>query len=142
MARKKARDLDQLLRLHGWIVDERRRELGVLLDREARLIEAMEALEREIAAEKAVAAADPTGAGRGFGSYADNRKTVREALDHQKALLAQEIDAQRERLADAYRQLKVYEEVQKARAEAEAKERDQKEQEMLDEIALNQFRRR
>ena len=35
---RKAKDLDSLLRLRSWAVDEQRRELGILLAREEELV--------------------------------------------------------------------------------------------------------
>lgn len=142
MAGKKAKDLDQLIRVNGWGVDERRRELGVFLAREAEMIEARAALDRQMEAERAIAAAHPEEAGFTFGAFAGHHRFMRETLDAQIARLHQEVEAARERLAEAYRQLKVYEEVRKSRAEAEAKDEAKREQEMLDEIALNQHRRK
>lgn len=142
MATKKAADLDQLLRLHGWTVDERRRELGVFLAREADLIAAAEALVREMISEQAIAAADPANAGSAFAPFAEYHKIRRELVAAQLAEVRAEIEAARDRLADAYRELKIFEEVQKARVVIEDKEEARLEQFEQDEIALNQHRRK
>ncbi len=85
MARKKAKDLETLLRLNRWTVDERRRELGLAYAKEERLIAEREALARQLISEKAVASADPTGAGFLFGSYVDDHRTRRELVEAQIA---------------------------------------------------------
>ena len=56
MANKKAKDLDGLIRLNGWVVDERRRELGVLQAREDALLARKGALARQMLAEPATTA--------------------------------------------------------------------------------------
>lgn len=141
MARKKAKDLETLLRLNRWIVDERRRELGLAYAKEERLIAEREALAQQLVAEKAVASADPTGAGFMFGSYVDDHRTRRERIEAQIAEAHQDVLAAQERLADAYRQLKVYEEVKKNRTVVEAEEEARVDQTALDEIAANLYRR-
>jgi len=142
VAGKKAKDLASLIRLNSWGVDERRRELGVLLARESDFLREQAALERQMVEERAAAAADPAGSGFMFGSFAAYHRQRREELAARLALLRAEIDAARERLAAAYRQLKVYEEVRDARLEAERKEEARIEQASLDEIALTQHLRR
>lgn len=141
MARKAA-DLDSLIRLRRWEVDERRRELDALLTRESQLVLFGQELERQIVREGQIAVADPTRAGFTFGSYAADHKLKRERLAATLADLRAEIEAARERLANAFRDRKVMEEAQKARAERERAEENRLEQIVLDEIAQNQHQRR
>jgi flagellar export protein FliJ len=138
----KAKDLESLLRLHNWTVDERRRELGVLLTREGELIAFGEAMARQLIEEQRVAAADPTTAGFIYAAFAQNHRLRREQLNRTLQALRGEIVEAQERLADAYRLLKVYEEVQKKRALQERQEEDRKEQIAFDEIGAVQFRRK
>jgi flagellar export protein FliJ len=139
---RKAADLDSLIRLHNWTVDERRRELGVLLQRQEELILLGQELDRQLMHEKSIAASDPTSAGFLYGAFAANHRLRRDQLKKVLADLRRQIDEARENLADAYRQLKVYEEVQKKRGEEERKEEARQEQVVLDEIGLNQHLRR
>ena len=139
---RKAKDLDSLLRLHSWTVDERRRELGVLLAREEELIQFGHQLDRQLIAEQQVAAANPTTAGFSYAAFAKAHRLRREQLARNLAALRAEIEQARDQLADAYRQLKVYEEVQKERARLEREEEARKEQVAFDEIGETQFRQR
>ena len=136
-----AKKLKTLIRLNKWTVDERRRELGVLLGREEELKAQLAALEQELLSEQKTAAEAPTLAGFGYGAYA------RRYLDHKAKLLqllaaiAKEILAAQDRLAEAYRELKTVEEVEKNRAKKELAEANLKEQKMLDEIASTRHQR-
>lgn len=64
----------------------------------------------------------------------------RERLDKAIAAIRVEIEKARDRLGEAYRQLKVYEEVQKQRSERERQEENRQERIVLDEIGQNQYR--
>lgn len=139
---RKAKDLESLLRLHSWTVDERRRELGVLLAREEELIRFGQQLDLQLIREKKVATEDPTSAGYAYGAFVQYHRLRREQLERTLAALRSEIEQARDQLADAYRQLKVYEEVQKKRAEQERQEEARKEQIVFDEIGETQFRQR
>ncbi len=139
---RKAKDLDSLLRLRSWAVDERRRELGILLSREEDLIREGEELARQLVREQQVAAADPTQAGLTYAAFAEDHRRRREQLARLVAELRVEIEAARERLADAYRQLKVLEEVQKERLRQERIDEARREQAIFDEIGQTQHRMR
>ena len=141
MARKTAKDMDQLIRINQWGVDERQRELGVLAAREDQLIAAGRKLDEDLKNEQAIASQDPTLAGC-YGNFAQLHRQRKEQLHKQIHALRQEIEAARDRLAEAYRQLKVYEEVQKERAKREALDEARQEQQTMDEIGMTQFRRR
>lgn len=139
---KRAKDLDSLLRLHGWLVDEKRRDLGVLLARESELIAFGDSLDRQLLEEQAAATANPTTAGYLYAAYAQNNRLRKQQMLKVLAGIRQQITEAQDALAEAYRQLKVYEEVRKNRAEQERIEATRKEQADFDEIGANQFRRR
>lgn len=139
---KKAKDMDALLRLNRWTVDERQRELGVLQAREEEFITLGEILEQQMQKEQKVVEMDPTSAGLVFGAFAMEHRRRREQLAQAMIELRAEIEAARDRLAAAFRQLKVYEEVQAKRARQEREEEAHKEQQILDEIGQIQHRRR
>ncbi len=139
---RKAKDLESLLRLHSWTVDERRRELGVLLAREEELVQFGHQMDLQFLREQKVATEDPTSAGFSFGAFAQYHRLRKEQLGRTLTALRSEIEQTRDQLADAYRQLKVYEEVQKERAKKEREEEAHKEQIAFDEIGETQFRQR
>jgi len=139
----KAKDLNTLIRLHKWTVDEKQRALVALQRREDELILFGEAQEAQMRREQALVSADLTGlAGLSLGHYLLAYRRRREQLAATLAALRVEIEAARDALAEAYRTLKVTEEVQTSRANAEQAERDQKERDMLDDIGQIQHRRR
>ncbi len=139
MARTAA-DLDSLIRLREWVVDERRRELGALIAREDQLINYGRELERQLIREGEVVKSDASVVGFMFGPFAEDHKKRRERLAITLAAVRREIEDARERLAAAFRERKVMEEVQKSRADRERIAAARIEQVELDEIAANQHR--
>jgi len=139
---RKAAELASLLKLRGWTVDERRRELAVLMAREEELILFGEELDRQLLREQAVAAADPLSAGRVYPAFAAHHRLRREELARTLSAVRREIAEARERLNEAYRDQKVLEEVKKQRVKKEDQEEARREQAVYDEIAQTQFRRK
>lgn len=135
-------DLAPLLRLGRWQVDEQRRQLGALLTREDALVEERAALDAELVEQQAAAAGDSMGAGLTFAGYLAAHGERCAALDRAVAALRAEIEAAREQLAEAYRQVKTYELVVAAREKRAAEERARKEQIVLDDIGQTLHRRR
>jgi flagellar FliJ protein len=138
---KKSHEIKTLIRVQSWSVDEQRRMLNQLLDREQQVIEDGNRMDRQLLAEQKVAAADPTLAGHAYVAFARNHKIRRENINTILAALRSEIETQRDALAEAYRELKVLEQVQEKWLEAERKEEARIEQIDLDEIAQNLHRR-
>ena len=138
---KKSQEMKTLIRVQSWSVDEQRRMLNQLLDREQQLIEDGHRMDRLLIAEQQVAAADPTLAGHAYVAFARNHKVKRENLNTILTALRSEIEVQRDALAEAYRELKVLEQVKENWLEAERKEEARIERIDLDEIAQNLHRR-
>jgi flagellar export protein FliJ len=138
---KRSDEIATLLRVQSWAVDEERRMLGQMLAREEALLEDIALMERQLLAEQQVAAAQPTLAGHAYAAFAafyrDRRATIERVLDALRA----EISQQRDRLADAYRELKLLEEVRKNWQQAEREEEARIEQVEMDEIAQNLYQR-
>jgi flagellar export protein FliJ len=138
---KKSAEIATLLRVQSWTVDEHRRMLGQMLGREESLIEDGRRMDRELVAEQQVAAAHPTLAGHSYAAFAFNYRDRRANLANVLALVRVEIEQQRERLADAYRDLKVLEEVRNNWRKAEQAEQARIDQAAMDEVAQNLHRR-
>jgi flagellar export protein FliJ len=128
--------------LHSWTVDERRRELGMLFAREEELIRYGQQLDLQLIREQQVATEHPTSAGYSYAPFAQAHRLRREQLVRTLVALREEIEQAQDRLTEAYRQLKVYEEVQKERVRKESEEEARKEQIAYDEIGETQFRQR
>ncbi len=138
---KKSQEIKTLIRVQGWTVDEQRRMLNQLLDREQSIILDGERMDRQLVAEQQVAAADPAMAGYAYVAFARAHGTKRQNLNTLLTALRVEINQQREAVAEAYRELKVLEEVRENWLKAEKKEEARREQIDLDEIAQNLHRR-
>ena len=137
-----AKDLRNVIRLHEWGVDEKRRKLGELL----RLAESLEnqarGLEEELVREQAQAKSSPEEAGILYGNYAEAVIERRERIAQSIAQTEIEIAAAREELSEAYRELKKYEVAQENRDKREAEELARKDQAFLDEVGMQSFQRK
>ena len=131
-----AKGLKTLIRLSEWTVDEKRRELGVKLDALATLEDALDALGKELLREQALAASSPQEAGLYYGNYADQVITRREQLHDEIADMEKQVSKARDELNEAYRDLKKYEVAEETRIERETRERDRKDQILLDDLAI------
>lgn len=137
-----AKDLKNLIRLHEWQVDEKRRKVGALLSLVADLELQARRLEEELVTEQAAAAAAPAEAGFFYGRYAETVIERRQRIAYSIAKAEEEITAAQDELREAYRELKKYEIAQENRTKREAYEEARKEQAFLDDIGLQSFRQK
>ncbi len=128
------RTIPSLIRVHKWDVDEKRQALGKLQDAQDKVISARKKQDRDLEAEKKAALENPEQS-MTLGAYIDRYLKKKAELEKMIAELQNEINAAREELADAYRELKVYEVLQEQHEQAEKLENNRKEQKNLDEIA-------
>jgi flagellar export protein FliJ len=112
-----------------------------LLGREEALLEDRSGLESELLREQQVAASAPTLAGHSYAAYAAHYRDRRRQLELVIDAVRAEILQQRDRLAAAYRELKILEEVRNNWRKSEAETRARRDQNEMDEIAQNLFRR-
>src|SRR6185312_3581875 len=131
-----------LIRLRKWEVDECQRTLSALTKREADLILFGQQLDLQLAREASVASANPTEGGQLWGQFLADHRKRREKLAETLKQVREQIERAREELAEAYRVRRTTEEVQDKRAEREAKEANRLEQNELDEVGQNGFRRK
>ncbi|MGE3333082.1 MAG: flagellar export protein FliJ [Rhodospirillaceae bacterium] len=139
MAKK---DLHNLIRLRKWDVDEKRRSLATLLRHEEAVIERQNALEEEIKMEMAFAANAPVelrGTLPGYIALSDEK---RGRLAHALREVQTRVAYAQDELAEAYRRSKTLEVTQENRDREDERELTRKEDEDLNEIGLNLFRRR
>ena len=135
-------DLHNLIRVHEWQVDEKRRRLGQLIQVLDDLEERARQLEQEVRNEQQIASQSPGEAGFLYGGYAEAVIDRRERLAQSIFKAEQEVATARNDLSDAYRDLKKYELAQEARDRRAAAELERKEQLVLDELGLQAYRRR
>jgi flagellar export protein FliJ len=132
---------EALVRLHRWKVDEKSRVLAALLEESQALADKAAALLAEVEQERRIAS-ESIEAGRLFGAYASQAHERKRRLQQQRSRMEFSINQAREALREAMGEAKKFEiaheaELKRARAKSKAKE-DQ----ALDEAALNGYLRR
>ena len=137
-----AKDLHSLIRLHDWQVEEKQRALADLLAAVTALETRARDLEEELLREQKVAAAAPAEIGLYYGNFAKAAITRRKALARAIAEAEAETAAARDKLREAYRELKKYAVAQDHRDSRQAAERGRREQIFLDELGIQAFLRK
>ncbi|MBC7950952.1 MAG: flagellar FliJ family protein [Rhodospirillaceae bacterium] len=139
---KPAKGLKTLIRLSKFNVDERRRVLTALQNREDQIIEEIRQGELRLKEEQRLAAEDAAGIGYLYGAYHKAWMQRRDQMHQALTAVRAEIEVARDELAEAFRQQKTYEVTQANREKAEREEADRKEQIFLDEVGSNIHRRK
>lgn len=134
-------DLDGVIRVRKWELDEKRRALGQLLDQELRALDAIERHRQDMDDQARMAAQDSLGAGMGYGMWLKKARKKSEALDRALRQIREAIERARDDMAEAFKELKTLEIAQEARLEAARMERERKEQIALDEMGIEMHRR-
>ena len=136
------KNLNTLIRLHKYRVDEKRRSLGELLGEVATLETRSKNLEHEIITEQQTASAAPESVGMFYGAYAkevvNKRREILTEISHFEAQIA----STREEMRSEYKDLKIFEITQERRDQITALETTKIEQATLDELGLETHRRR
>ena len=137
-----AKDLHTLIRFNEWSVDQRRRDLGEVLGSLADLESSLHRLGEELVREQRAVLASPEEAGFLYGNYANAIIGRRNHINTGIANMEQQVAEAREKLDEAYRELKKYEVVQETRDLRQAREEARQEQIELDEMGLQAYRRK
>jgi len=135
-------DISTFVRLKKWEVDEQQRVLAEILERVAYVEKCQRDLEDILLKEQKVAAEDPEGAGFAYGRFANAAIDQRA---HYLAVLQElevEMSQQREKIAEAYKDFKTAEQLQKNREKREALKQNRKTQADMDEMASMNHRRK
>lgn len=129
--------LKTLTRIQKFQIDEQRKILSELQEKQDILQAQLEQLNRDFEQEKEFAR---NNAGVGdFGAYVKRYMQQRENLEMQIAVLEKKIEHERDVMADMFKEQKTYEIVGDQRTKRAAKEEEQKMQKVLDEIGTNSF---
>jgi flagellar protein FliJ len=134
------KDLKPLLKLCQQTTDERRRILAALLDAQAALIAERDQFEATILTEQAIAASDPLLA-HGYDAFARRIIQTRERFAARLAGMEAQIAKAQASLAEAFQELKKFEQVEEERQQAVKLERKRRETHILDEAASIRFSR-
>lgn len=133
--------LANLIRLHKYRVDEKRRVLGQLYNELHELEQKLQDLENQLLEEQRIAKSAPEQALFAYGRFHQRAMSIREEIQQAIADKEREVEAARDDVNEAFRELKVYEEAEKNRIRKEKEERTRKENSEMDEIAMNLHRR-
>jgi flagellar export protein FliJ len=132
--------LPTLIRVRQWELEEKRRKLADLEGLAAQLDEAISRLDDEVKMEQVVATSS-TEVNFAYAPYAqaaiERRRTLQASLED----VRQQIDAAHEEVTVAFQELKKYEVAQDNRRKRARVETNRREQIVLDEIAIEGFRR-
>ena len=129
--------LQTLSRIQKFNIDEHRKILADLINRQDVFKAQLEQLDKSFEAEKEFARSN-FGMGD-FGAYVKRYMQQREKLEMQIAALEQQIEQERDLIADMFKEQKTYEIVDQRRADRMQKEEEQKAQKVLDEIGTNAY---
>lgn len=132
--------LPTLIRLRKWELEEKRRKVADLEALLAQLGEAIARLDDEVEMEQAVATASGE-VNFAYGPYAAAAVERRRTLKASQEDVKQQIIAAQEEVAIAYQELKKYEVAQSNRRRRAREEQNRREQIILDDIAIEGFRR-
>lgn len=134
-------DLHALIRLNKHELDERRRVLTALNVEMMVLQNQRQALEDAFAAEKA-AVDQLEEAAFTFANYVQAVNKRREEIDEAARILAEQIEKAKEAVMETFGEIKKFEMAQAERDRIEADKRKAKEDQMMDDIGLETFRRK
>ncbi len=134
-------DLRGLIRYHRWRLDEKRRALAELHGVEDQLLAEAASVEDHLKAEQQVTRASFE-VSFGYAAFAratiDRRARLARALADTRARIAAAADE----VSEIYQEVKTYELAQEERQRQEKEKQRHKENELLDETAMNGFLRR
>jgi flagellar FliJ protein len=132
--------LDTMIRLHKFQLDDKRRKLRELRDLSQQMQASLQQLEAEVVREQSLAA-NNIGTQKIFNSFkkmADARKlTLLESLER----LEQEVMTITDEIAEAFTELKRFEITKDENLAKSKKQKLYQENQQLDEVALQRFRR-
>jgi flagellar export protein FliJ len=136
-------DLDSLIKHRKHIVEEKQRFLSQLYQQAERLEQQKQVVLKQIEKEKAMAAAmERTDMAAYLGRYLEGARRKIDAIGDALGKLEIRIAAAQEDMRAAFAEQKKVEVVQRAREAEEAKAQKRKEEQALDEVALEGFRRK
>lgn len=133
--------LANLIRLHKFNVDEKRRVLGVLYGELHDLETKLKNLQDQVVEEQRIAQSSPDQAMFAYGRFHQRAMLIRDEIVLAIQAKEEEVEAARLEVNEAFQELKVYEEAENNRLKREAEEQKRKENIEMDEIAMNLYRR-
>ena len=132
--------LENLVRVHQWILDEKRQRLAGLQQLLDRMESDLEILEEKLTAEREAAARTLDGA-LAFQTIIPAALERRDKLRHSIANLEQEIETARDEVGEAFQDLQRYQTAQGIQQRQEVERRRRRDHLTLDEMGVGLYRR-
>ena len=132
--------IEKLIRFHKFDLDEKRRYLRELEEQEARIQEAIAAIDQEVQSEQAFSRGEANFAPY-YGGYATRTKSRREALVDELSKAHEVVEEARETVVQAFEELKKYEITKDKQDHRAYLEEERQTQIEIDEIALTTHQR-
>ncbi len=132
--------LANLIRIHQWILDEKRQRLAGLQQLLDRMEDDLEIMEEKLAAERDAAGRTMDGA-LAFQTFIPAALERRDKLRHSIANIEREVEDARDEVGEAFQELKKYETAQDIQQRQELEQRRRREQLTLDEMGVGLYRR-
>ncbi len=129
--------LDGVIRFRKWALDEQRRELAILLDERAQIVDTLEKLDMEIQAQKTMAHSDL--GSMTLGAYIEGARKKRAWILDAIRKKDQDIEEKQDVVADAFKELKTFEIADGRQKDRLQKELDRREQNELDDLGRRAF---
>ena len=133
--------IEKLIRFHKFDLDEKRRYLRELEEQEARIQEAIDAIDQEVQSEQAFSRGEANFAPY-YGGYATGTKARREALVDELSKAHETVEEARETVVQAFEELKKYEITKDQQDHRAYLEEERQTQIELDEIGLTTHQRK
>ena len=132
--------LENLVRVHQWILDEKRQRLAGLQQLLDRMTGDLEIMEETLERERESAGKTLDGA-LAFQTFIPAALERRDKLRHSIANLEQEVEAARDEVGEAFQDLKKYQSAQDLQVRQEFDRRRRRDQASLDEMGVSLYRR-
>jgi len=132
--------LANLVRVHQWILDEKRQSLAGLQQLFDRMSDDLEIMEEQLGAEREAAGKTLDGA-LAFQTFIPAALERRDKLRRSIANLEEEIEAARDEVGEAFQELKKYQSAQGLQLRQESEQRRRRDQATLDEMGVGLYRR-
>lgn len=135
------KSLKTLIRLHRNRVDEQRRQLGQLQNKQAQLEQMTATLVQELKQEQVMAAKTPE-MSTFFGDFAERIRKRRDTIAQEMMKLEKQMAELSEKIRESFAELKKFEIVEERRKKEAAAEQDRKDVIQMDEVAITGHRRK
>lgn len=130
-----------MIRLHKWQLDEKRRNMADLEKMKEDLLQNLTDLQEELIREQKKIS-ETSVVNIGYAAYAQQVMVRRVNIVNSMVEIDISIEAMKDQVAEAFKELKKYEVVEQRQRDRELADRNRRQQSEMDELAINMHRRR